>query len=139
METCHPNCEKHGKSPCEGVDCSGRDADDRAALLSNTETIRVTVAVDTDELRRWADHHADRGHHGVAHVLYKAASDGESLSEQHDRELAERTAKLTRRALLDPGSFVPRGAGDGHPHGERLDHWQARATEAAIAEAVAAR
>lgn len=49
---------------------------------STAETIRVTVEVDTDELRKWADHHADRGHHGVAHVLYKAAAEGESLSEQ---------------------------------------------------------
>ena len=25
----HPNCAVHGKSPCEGVGCDGRDADDR--------------------------------------------------------------------------------------------------------------
>jgi hypothetical protein len=49
-------------------------------------TLRVTVTVDTDELRKWADWHADRDHHGVAHVLYKAATDGESLSDQSTRE-----------------------------------------------------
>lgn len=51
-----------------------------------SETMHVTVEVDTDELRRWADHHADAGNHGVAHVLYKAAKDGEALSEQALRE-----------------------------------------------------
>lgn len=50
------------------------------------DRITVKVTVDTDELRKWADHHADRGNHGVAHVLYKAASDGESLGEQAIRE-----------------------------------------------------
>jgi hypothetical protein len=54
--------------------------------MSNTNRITVTVAVDTDELRHWAEWHADRGHHGVAHVLFKAAKDGESLTEQAIRE-----------------------------------------------------
>lgn len=53
---------------------------------TESKTIRVTVSIDTDELRKWADWHADRGQHGVAHVLYKAASDGESLTEQATRE-----------------------------------------------------
>lgn len=37
------------------------------------DTIRVTVAVDTDELRLHADRHAAADHHGVAHVLYAVA------------------------------------------------------------------
>lgn len=61
-----------------------------------SETIRVKVSVDTDELRRWADYHADRGHHGVAHVLYKAASDGESLTEQAIREARSEGAAEVR-------------------------------------------
>lgn len=28
----HPNCESHGKSPCEGVGCDGLDDDERIAL-----------------------------------------------------------------------------------------------------------
>lgn len=71
--------------------------DDRDARKA-AETIRVTVTVDTDELRAWAEKHADAGHHGVAHVLFKAASDGESLSEQHDRQVA---AKALREAAHD--------------------------------------
>lgn len=38
-----------------------------------SETIRVQVCVDTDELRHWADRHAVMGQAGVAHVLYEAA------------------------------------------------------------------
>ena len=30
----HPNCATHGKSPCEGVDCNGLDAEDRARLAT---------------------------------------------------------------------------------------------------------
>ena len=51
-------------------------------------TTPVTVTVDADELRKWADRHADLGHHGVAHVLFKAAKGVESVTEQHDREVA---------------------------------------------------
>lgn len=61
-----------------------------------SETIRVKVTVDTDELREWAGKHADAGHHGVAHVLYKAADDGESLSEQATREMRD---QITADAL----------------------------------------
>lgn len=50
----------------------------------------VTVAVDVAELREWAGKHADAGHHGVAHVLFKAAEGIESVTEQHDREVAAR-------------------------------------------------
>lgn len=64
-----------------------------------TQRIHVTVEVDTDELRRWADHHADRGHHGVAHVLYKAASDGESLSEQTIRAAVIEEGERIARAI----------------------------------------
>jgi hypothetical protein len=39
-----------------------------------SETIRVQVVVDTDQLRLWAGKHADAGHAGVAHVLYEAAN-----------------------------------------------------------------
>lgn len=49
-------------------------------------TIRVKISVDSDELRKWAEWHVDRGHHGVAHVLYKALEGMESLSEQAVRE-----------------------------------------------------
>ena len=58
--------------------------------------IRVKVTVDTDELREWAGKHADAGRHGVAHVLYKAADDGESLSGQATREMRD---QITADAL----------------------------------------
>ena len=66
---------------------STSDARKRAA-----ERLTVTVTVDTDELREWADRHADMGNHGVAHVLYQAAKDGESLGEQAIREAEQRGA-----------------------------------------------
>lgn len=36
-------------------------------------TLRLQVAVDSDDLRTWADWHVDRNHDGVAAVLYSAA------------------------------------------------------------------
>lgn len=64
-----------------------------------SERIHVTVEVDTDELRKWADKHADSGNHGVAHVLYKAASDGESLSEQVVRAAVETERERIAQAI----------------------------------------
>lgn len=40
--------------------------------------IRVTVNVDSDELREWAGRHADAGRSGVAEVLFRAARDIEA-------------------------------------------------------------
>lgn len=37
------------------------------------KVIKLSVVVDTDELRKWADKHADAHNHGVATVLYNAA------------------------------------------------------------------
>ena len=54
-----------------------------------SHTIKVKVDVDTGELRHWAGKHADAGHAGVAHVLYKAAEGVESLTEQALREARE--------------------------------------------------
>ena len=42
----------------------------------------IKIEIDVDELRHWAGKHADAGHHGVAHVLYKAAEGVESLTVQ---------------------------------------------------------
>ena len=52
-------------------------------------TVKVKIEIDVDELRHWAGKHADAGHHGVAHVLYKAAEGVESLTEQALREARE--------------------------------------------------
>ncbi len=38
-----------------------------------TQTLRVSVMVDSDEVRDWAGKLADRGAHGPAQVLYDAA------------------------------------------------------------------
>jgi hypothetical protein len=54
-----------------------------------SKTIKVKIEIDVDELRHWADRHADAGHHGVAHALYKAAEGIESLTEQALREARE--------------------------------------------------
>ena len=49
----------------------------------------IKIEINVDELRHWAGKHADAGHHGVAHVLYKAAEGVESLTEQALREARE--------------------------------------------------
>lgn len=54
--------------------------------MADMQTIHVKVVVDTTELRVWADKLADAGIHGPAHVLYQAAAQGESLTEQAIRE-----------------------------------------------------
>ena len=74
-----------------------------------SERLRVQVTVDTDELREWADRHADMGNHGVAHVLYQAAADGESLSEQAIREAVaeERERIATAIEALRPDAAMP--------------------------------
>lgn len=64
----------------------------------SAERITVQVEVDTDDLRTWANWHADRGHHGAAHVLYKAAADGEALT---DQALREARAQAVREAKDD--------------------------------------
>lgn len=56
----------------------GRPAENDAPAPSRT--IRVTVEVDTDELREWAGRHADAGRHGVAHALYDAATRYEAMA-----------------------------------------------------------
>lgn len=61
--------------------------------------IHLTVTINSDDLRRWADWHADAGHHGVAHVLYQAANDAAGITAQHDAEVA---AKALREAAVDP-------------------------------------
>ena len=53
---------------------------------STVKTVKVKIEIDVDELRHWAGKHADAGHAGVAHVLYKAAEGVESLTEQALRE-----------------------------------------------------
>ena len=49
---------------------------------STVKTVKVKIEIDVDELRHWAGKHADAGNHGVAHVLYQAAAEAESLTEQ---------------------------------------------------------
>ncbi|NKT69474.1 hypothetical protein GS860_16080 [Rhodococcus hoagii] len=38
-----------------------------------SERIPVTVSIDTDEVRKWADKHADAHHPGIAMLLWDAA------------------------------------------------------------------
>ena len=60
--------------------------------MSTVKTIKVKIEIDVGELRHWAGKHADAGHAGVAHVLYKAAEGVESLTEQALREAREERA-----------------------------------------------
>lgn len=78
-----------------------------ATDVVRTERIAVTVSVDTDELRKWAGKHADAGHHGVAHVLYKAATDGEALTEQALREARAAAWDEGRTAQVGRAHWAP--------------------------------
>ena len=97
--------------------------DDLARLFLRSEEL------ETDERDRWgcfdfaAADNARRGALGVAEV---------------DRWLADvlrEAAMLGKRAALDPGAFVKRGAAElaGEPFTERMDQWQNRAVDAALA------
>lgn len=55
--------------------------------------IHLTVTINSDDLRRWADRHADAGHHGVAHVLYQAANEAAGITAQHDAEVAAKALR----------------------------------------------
>lgn len=76
--------------------------------------VPVAVTVDAADLREWAGRHADSGHHGVAHVLYQAAEGVESITEQHDREVAARALDEAADALVqwlsDQGDVLGRDA-----------------------------
>ena len=78
-------------------------------------TVKVKIEIDVDELRHWAGKHADAGHAGVAHVLYKAAEGIESLTEQALRE-----ARETR--VPEPLPVVAHKA-DGETDAERFAAW----------------
>lgn len=88
-------------------------ASNSTARKRNAQQVAVKVIVDTDELREWADRHANMGNHGVAHVLYAAARDGESLSERAIREAvqAERERWLGALGVRERDSQRPLGWG----------------------------
>lgn len=72
-----------------------------------TRTIRVEVAVDTDNLRKWADWHASHRHPDVAHALYRSA-------ERYD----DHASALERvRALADEWDTLPCVCGYRIPNG----------------------
>lgn len=80
--------------------------------MTEKNTINVKVTVDSDELREWAGRHADAGQHGVAHVLFQAAKDAESVSEQAIRETQEEakvelTRELSERLGFGDGRTEP--------------------------------
>ncbi len=123
-DTC-PERGDHCPHDCEGETRCNPPKPDAGDVGVITQRIHVTVEVDTDELRKWADHHADRGHHGVAHVLYKAAGDGESLTEQTIREAVraerERIAQAIEGAVgyRGPNSTSDYGKGYNSGHQDR--------------------
>ena len=91
---------------------------------STVKTVKVKVSVDVDELRHWAGKHADAGHAGVAHVLYKAAEGVESLTEQALREARE-------ERVPEPLPVVAHKA-DGETDAERFAAWLAQVRRDAI-------
>ena len=69
----------------------------------------------------------EQAEHEVARVLHEHP--GRVIA----RDRLPEVAALVRRALNDPGAWVPRGPDyDGNAYGERLDRWQDRAIEAAL-------
>ncbi|APE11033.1 hypothetical protein BO226_19360 [Rhodococcus sp. 2G] len=66
-----------------------------------TRTIRVEVAINTDNLRKWAEWHADHRHPDVAHALYRAAERYDDQASALDR---------VRALTVNP---------DGTPHGAK--------------------
>ena len=51
----HPNCEQHGKSPCEGVNCDGLTREDRLDVDHDAWQFVITLARDpfaVDEVHR---------------------------------------------------------------------------------------
>lgn len=93
-----------------------------------TSTLKVQVAIRSDELREWAGKHADAGHHGVAHVLYQAAEQAESLTEQALREARAAALREAADELDLPGSeatgYYSGAYVDGYHEAERhVDRW----------------
>ena len=68
---------------------------------STVKTVKVKIEIDVDELRHWAGKHADAGHAGVAHVLYKAAEGIESLTSR------SAIARLIRREIARAEGTTP--------------------------------
>ena len=74
-----------------------------------SESLPVKVTVSSEELREWAGRHADAGHHGVAHVLYKAAAGVETIVEQYERERVAQPptdAEVAAKALRDAAGDI---------------------------------
>ena len=67
----------------------------------SVKTVKVKIEIDVDELRHWAGKHADAGHAGVAHVLYKAAEGIESLTSR------SAIARLIRREIARAEGTTP--------------------------------
>ena len=114
-------------------------------MLNAPGTINVQVAVDTDELRRWAERHADHGEHSVAHVLYAALSFLDSIGDLDRADAyAQASADISAEAARAAGRFPPfNSTHEGYAVlkeevDETWDEVKADNVEAAIAEAVQA-
>lgn len=97
---------------------------------SETSTVTLTATEKADLFNA-----ACRAHRGPATFICRPCADAQDavIERVISARLAE-AAPLIRRAILDPGSFVKRGPDyDGNAYGERLDQWQDRAVEAALA------
>ncbi|UVF60403.1 hypothetical protein SEA_MEYRAN_51 [Gordonia phage Meyran] len=106
--------------------------------------MRVQVAIDVDELRRWAERLADSCP-GVAHVLYEAAARYAELADlDRASEYAQAGDDIVAEAARAAAKFPPfNSAHEGwavlyEEVDEVWDEVRADNTEAAIAEAVQA-
>lgn len=90
-----------------------------------------------DELVAGPPPHEPQFSRGVWLEWYSPETEDERVARGHRDSEAEKRRSAHRRrlmrAVLDPGSFTPRGADyDGTPYGESLDSWQERAMTIAL-------
>lgn len=115
------------------------------AAASTSTTLSLKVVVDVDELRVWAERHADNGHQGVAHVLYEAIDRFETLGDlDRAEEYAQASADIAAEAVRAAGQHSPFSTAAESwsllwtEVGEIWDAVRANDTDAAIAETIRA-
>ncbi|QOH55239.1 hypothetical protein C6Y44_04075 [Rhodococcus rhodochrous] len=65
--------------------------------------------MDTDNLRKWAEWHADHGHHDVAHALYRSAEryDDQILALDRVRAFIDNPAnRVSGEVFTDPEAVL---------------------------------
>lgn len=81
-------------------------------------TIRVQVAMNTDNLRKWAEWHADHGHHDVAHALFRSAQRYDDQASALERLGEIRCESCNNSLRYGPGCCV---SDENRPHRYRVE------------------